>query len=332
MADRPLAVLATGQHDCFDERGSRMDCAGSGQDGEVQSGLAWPEPRFIVDGEIALDRLTGLYWPCNASLSELPLMWQESLDFVAQMNTAVALGYDDWRLPTRRELMSVLCYQQTRPPLPTGHPFINLFAGWYWSATTAVYQPAYAWYMDLDGGRVFYGGKDQSYMVWPVRGESRLLFPGQRACFNSTGDRINCAGSGQDGERYSLGELPQLRFVAQGKVVMDHWSGLEWLACADLTDGPISWGEAFVVVAGLEGERNRPWRLPNINELESLVDYDHARPALPPGLPLRDLRDGYWSSTTSAYEPDWAWALYPDKGAIGVGQKKGRHFYVMAVR
>jgi hypothetical protein len=47
---------------------------------------------------------------------------------------------------------------------------------------------------------------------------------------------------------------------------------------------------------------------------------------------MSDIQDGYWSSTTSTYEPDWAWALYLDKGAIGVGQKRGKHFHVMALR
>jgi hypothetical protein len=31
------------------------------------------------------------------------------------------------------------------------------------------------------------------------------------------------------------------------------------------------------------------------------------------------------------FEPDWAWALYLTKGAVGVGQKKGAHFSVWAV-
>ncbi|MGA7982560.1 MAG: hypothetical protein WCA32_20355 [Chromatiaceae bacterium] len=37
-------------------------------------------------------------------------------------------------------------------------------------------------------------------------------------------------------------------------------------------------------------------------------------------------------STSSAFELDWAWALYLDKGAVGVGQKAGAHFHVWAVR
>lgn len=44
------------------------------------------------------------------------------------------------------------------------------------------------------------------------------------------------------------------------------------------------------------------------------------------------LADVYWSSTTSLYEPDWAWALYLDKGAVGVGQKTQAIFHVWIVR
>jgi hypothetical protein len=52
---------------------------------------------------------------------------------------------------------------------------------------------------------------------------------------------------------------------------------------------------------------------------------------LPEGHPFSDVRDVYWSSTTSLFEPDWAWALYLDKGAVGVGQKRQARFYVWAV-
>lgn len=332
MEDTPFRVQATGQGECFNEQGQRIDCAGSGQDGETRAGLPLPTQRFRVDGEVAHDLLTGLCWPLDAGLGEFPMMWQEALDFVAKLNAAESLGYSDWRLPARRELLSLLCYQRTRPPLPAGHPFVNLFASWYWSATSAAYHPAHAWYLDMDGGRMFYGGKEQSFMLWPVRGKCPWLPPGQRACYGSDGRRIDCEGSGQDGAFFAQSESPAPRYFVHAQVVTDLWTGLQWFACADLAPGQVSWGEALEVVAALAGESARPWRLPNINELESLVDYDHAKPALSPGMPLSAVRDGYWSSTTSVYESGWAWALYLDKGALGVGQKKGRYFHVMAVR
>jgi len=61
----------------------------------------------------------------------------------------------------------------------------------------------------------------------------------------------------------------------------------------------------------------RDWRLPNRREL-----LNH---------PFESPRDVYWSSTTSLYQSDWAWALYLDKGALGVGQKQEARFYVWAV-
>jgi hypothetical protein len=76
----------------------------------------------------------------------------------------------------------------------------------------------------------------------------------------------------------------------------------------------------MAAVEGLNQKANGTrWRLPNINELESLVDCGRHNPALPSGHPFTDVREGYWSSTTSRFEPDWAWALYLKKGAIGVG-------------
>ena len=74
------------------------------------------------------------------------------------------------------------------------------------------------------------------------------------------------------------------------------------------------------------------WRLPNINELASLMDSSQAKPALMEGHPFQDVQEFYWSSTTSFYDPAWSWALYMAKGAVGVGLKKGRHFCVWGVR
>ncbi len=93
------------------------------------------------------------------------------------------------------------------------------------------------------------------------------------------------------------------------------------------------WEEALKAVTDLNRQRGGTysWRLPNINELESLVDCSAHSPALPQGHPFRDVQGGYWSSTTSMFEPDWAWALYLTKGAVGVGEKGGAHFSVWAV-
>jgi hypothetical protein len=329
-----MACLWTGQTSCHDESGRIISCAGSGQDAEFHTGIPWPAPRFEARGGIVLDRLTGLIWMRNANHAEYPVTWQEALGFIAGMNRDRAMGHGDWRLPNRRELRSLMSHRTKKPALPEDHPFINVFSGWYWSSTTAAISPAHAWYVHMEGARMFYGGKDQSYLLWPVRGESQVLpATGQELCFDAQGREIPCRATGQDAERRAGAAWPQPRFMEQGDRVLDRLTGLYWKRHADLTHGPVSWSEALAAVTALNREQFRTgnWRLPNINELESLVDCSTHSPALPAGHPFSDVRDVYWSSTTSLFESDWAWALYLDKGAVGVGQKRQARFHVWAV-
>lgn len=327
--------LQTGQITCHDASGCRIDCTGSGQDGAFQRGTSWPEPRFNIDGECVTDQLTSLVWHRNASPAEFPLMWQEGLDYVAQMNCDQAFGYNDWRVPNRRELRSLISHQTRQPALPEDQPFIHVFNGWYWSSTTAVISPAHAWYVSMDGGRMFYGGKDQSFMVWPVRGRGNGILPvtGQTQCYTGVGDVVDCVDTGQGAESPSGCPWPSPRFQVSRDGVIDRLTNLCWQQAAN-SGGPVTWTQALSKVAQLnESTSDSPgWRLPNINELESLIDCSQHSPALPVGHPFEALQDVYWSSTTSLYEPDWAWALYLGKGAVGVGQKEQAKFHVWMVR
>lgn len=326
--------LHTGQRTCHADDGREVPCAGSGQDASFAVGTPWPEPRFDLRDDEVMDRLTGLIWCRSANLAEFPLTWQEALDFVATMNREQRFGQRDWRMPNRRELRSLLSLQAKLPALPEGHPFIDVFNGWYWTSTTAAISPAHAWYVALDGGRMFYGGKDQSYMLWPVRGEGLGVIPrtGQSLCHDAAGKLIACTGSGQDGELRYGAPWPEPRFEILPAGVLDRLTGLLWRRRANLTQKPVRWGEALAAVAKLnhEGEGSA-WRLPTLNELESLVDCDTHSPALPSGHPFTDVQDIYWSSTTSLFEPDWAWALYLGKGATGVGQKRFAEFSAWTV-
>ena len=304
--------LQTGQTSCHDVDGVEIECMHSGQDAEFRSGLDWPVPRFDRDADIVLDKLTGLYWHANANLAGFPLEWAEAHRFIEQINAASETDYDDWRLPDRRALRSLISHQSRRPALPADHPFDNVFTHWYWSSTTVAAHPDHAWYVSMDGGRMFYGGKDQAFMVWPVRGSGNgsMLKVAQDVNSDSTGPRFESLSSG----------------------IHDRFTGLLWQSRATLTAGDLSWREALDAVERLNGRRrSRRWRLPNINELESLVDCSQFNPALPVAHPFSGVGSIYWSSTTSLYEPDWAWALYLDDGAIGVGQKAFARFKAWAV-
>jgi hypothetical protein len=215
--------------------------------------------------------------------------WQESFNFINQINQENAIGYSDWRLPNRRELRSLMSYQTRLPALPDGHPFCDVFSGWYWSSTTAVINPEYAWYVHMEGARMFYGGKDQSYLVWPVRGESHVLLQtGQSHCYGASGLLLNCAESQQDGAIRAGITWPSTRFIVQNEQIHDKATGLIWRKNANLTGQPVTWDDALQAVKKLNQQcsheshpdNSNSWRLPNINELESLVDCSQHSPAL----------------------------------------------------
>jgi hypothetical protein len=147
----------------------------SGDDGDLERGVAWPVPRFADHGNgTATDNLTGLMWTKNANLPNGYMNWQQALNYVAGMNagTYPNYGYHDWRLPNRKELFSLIDHSRYNPALPADHPFTNVQAYYYWSSTTVAGYPAFAWIVGMRSGDVSNGGKyyyDGNGYVWPVR-------------------------------------------------------------------------------------------------------------------------------------------------------------------
>src|SRR4030066_1260987 len=81
----PLTAIAgtiqlpqTGQKTCYDTNGVVILCPGTGQDGDIQAGVPWPNPRFIDHGDgTVTDNLSGLMWTKDANLSSKT--WQQAL-------------------------------------------------------------------------------------------------------------------------------------------------------------------------------------------------------------------------------------------------------------
>jgi len=280
--------------------------------------------------------LTDLIWTQNANISTFPCTWQESYERITELNQQQYGTYNDWRLPNRNELRSLVSYQTKKPALPEGHPFINIFLGWYWTSTTATIHPAYAWSVHFEGARMFYGGKEQYQLFWPVRGIGNTHLPatGQSCCYDALGSKIDCSGSGQDGALQLGHDWPRHRFINKSDIVLDQLTGLGWIRNCDISKGPLNWQQAMDVIKTINKTSLTgidQWRLPTINELASLTDCSRHSPALPSGHPFIGFQDGYWSSTTSFFETDWAWVLYLNKGACGVGHKPGKTFFVWPV-
>jgi hypothetical protein len=120
-----------------------------------------------------------------------------------------------------------------------------------------------------------------------LAGQAQPLKTGQTQCWNGSAQPIPCAGTGQDGEfQYGL----ERRYVDNGDgTITDTNTGLMWEKLsrdASIHDKELlyTWAQAFAIkVAGLNGlafAGYTDWRLPNINELYSLVELDQYSPAV----------------------------------------------------
>ena len=156
----------------------------TGDDGDLEKGVAWPNPRFTDNGDgTVTDNLTGLIWLKNANcfgietwdnaLSECNNLASESCGL---MDGSVA---GDWRLPNVKELQSLIHYGVYHPALPdtagTGKwieddPFSGVVSSYYWSSTTLASTTGNAWYVTMSNGYVGNPSKSNSFYVWPVRG------------------------------------------------------------------------------------------------------------------------------------------------------------------
>jgi hypothetical protein len=80
------------------------------------------------------------------------------------------------------------------------------------------------------------------------------------------------------------------------------------------------------------GSHQTDWRLPNVRELFSLIDFSQYGPTLPSGHPFTGVQSSsYWSSTTTAYSTSGAWSVYLYAGSVNNGIKTGTA-YVWPVR
>jgi Protein of unknown function (DUF1566) len=174
-------VPQTGQTTCWDAAGSPINCEGTGQNGDLQAGVAWATPRFTDCREGTVrDNLTGLIWLKNANcFGALP--WANALseaNHLASGRCGLTDGSiaGDWRLPKVKELQSLIDFGDFGPALPDGHPFSGVQPSTYWSSTTKqpdtvpAVDPGVAWGVSLNFGNTSDVSKNATNPLWPVWG------------------------------------------------------------------------------------------------------------------------------------------------------------------
>lgn len=168
----------------------------------------------------------------------------------------------------------------------------------------------------------------------------QLPHSGQIGCWDENGTPVTCTGTGQAADKRMGVTWPTPRFTDnRNGTVTDNLTGLLWLKNANCF-GTQNWSDALTSAKNLasgacglsDSSTAGQWRLPNVNEIESLLDEQHAGPSMPISHPFVNIQAFYyWSSSSYATAPIDAWGVNVLDGYISNGAKN-TPFYVWTVR
>ena len=340
--DVPYPVVGTGQSKCYDDRNEipppQPGQPFYGQDAQQQK----PQASYALnaDGLAVRDNSTGLTWQRSPDTNgdgkldrsdKLTLAQARALP--AKLNAAKSGGFDDWRLPSIKELYSLFDARGTDPSGPSNAdtsaltPFIDtkffqfaygdtgkgerIIDSQYASSTKYVGKGARGF--DKLFGVNFADGRIKGYdLMMPGGGVEKTFF-------------VQCV-RGNPG--YGNND-----FRDNGdRTVTDRATGLTW-SQADSGTG-MDWQSALAWVQKKNAEKflgHDDWRLPNAKELQSIVDYTRSpdtthSAAIAPVFQCTAItnEDGkadfpfYWSATTHAGLHGGGAAIY-----VAFGQAAG---------
>jgi hypothetical protein len=248
--------------------------------------------------------------------------------YVDAINAQGLCGYDDWRLPSRHELMSIVHNGRPAAQLTIDPAYFPNVPDnpVYWSTSPYADDSELAWRIGFASGVDFADFKGNSYHVRLVRGSTPPVAVGQVSCTGTRNEHIIPTTPSGDFENRN-----------GGAVVLHLPTGLEWqrcplgmnwngLICTGVADG-YTWQEALQAAAG-DG-----WRLPNKNEMATTIEESCSSQAFNdlvfPGI--EDML--FWTSSSIISNlPDLAWCLnYVFDNQVG-SCLKGQSFSVRLVR
>jgi hypothetical protein len=287
---QPVAsrIPDTNQGSCFDNN-NEIPCPPKGQPFYGQDAqYEGAKPDYVNNGDgTVTDRVTGLMWQQGHNAKRLS--WYRARQACANLDLG---GHTDWRLPSIKELYSITDFRGASG----GRPYLN--------DVFEIHKP---------GPEVLQGDRFASTHHTDMMGQtwSATLYtgdhwnrPGVEAAFffNFLDGRIKQAPTQVPrGLFYRCVRGPAWGandFVNNGNgTVIDRASDLMWQQADD--GRTRNWEQALSYCANLKLAGHNDWRLPNVKELQSIVDYTRHDPAIDTRVFRQTDHNGwFWSSTT----------------------------------
>lgn len=237
------------------------------------------------------DLNTGLMWQKTPPTDHYT--WDEAARYAENLQLA---GYDDWRMPTMKELYSLTAFYGS---IRTLNPYIDTdYFDFEYPDTSQGYRiiDAQYWSSNKYVGTTMRG--DKSAFGFNFADGRIKAYPTGEGGGPTKKSYIRCV---RGGNRYG-----QNNYVDNGDgTISDLATGLMWQKADSGTT--MNWERALSYAENLEYAGYDDWRLPNAKELQSIVDYTRAPDALDPAYqsaaidPVFDLtrmESWFWTSTT----------------------------------
>ena len=97
------------------------------------------DTRFTCDQDTVTDSRTGLMWQRHTSEKSFNLA--EAKQYAAKLRLG---GYEDWRVPTKEELLNIVDRTRTNPAIDI-EVFPNTPSEYFWTVSPDAYSSSYAW-------------------------------------------------------------------------------------------------------------------------------------------------------------------------------------------
>ncbi len=285
----PYVIVDTGQDHCYDDSVG-IACPTAGEDFYGQDAqYAGTQARYTANGDgTVTDLNTGLMWQQTPDLDN-KLSYEEALAGANSFNLA---GYSDWRLPTIKELYSLIDFNGS---VSQKIPYIDTN------------------YFDFRFGDTSLGERDIDAQYWSsteyvgtTMGGAQTVFGVNFADGRIKGYPASSARGRQMGQfvRYVRGNAAygENDLVANGNgTITDQATGLMWQQTDSIET--YDWAGALNYCETLDFGGYTDWRLPNAKELQSIVDYTRSpqttnTAAIDPIFTVTETESWYWTSTT----------------------------------
>lgn len=279
-------LVETGQGFCYNNVGEKIDCPAEGetfygQDAQF-TGNAFS---YTDNGDgTVTDNVTSLLWQQTPDSNKYA--WDDAQSYCENLSLA---GSDDWRTPSLKELFSISDFEAGWPYIDTNYFGLITDSGQdkleqYWSSN------------HYEVGTT-HGGAASAIGVNHATGHIKA-YPDGTDGSPMAGKYVRCV----SGDDYLINE-----FADNGDgTTTDKATGLMW--AQDDSGEALDWASSLAY-ANTANESNylgyNDWRVPNVKELQSIVDYSGVYPAIDTSFfNITDIDSYFWTSTSAYFSPN----------------------------